>query len=97
MISLAFLFSSKISRWRLEDIPPSLRNLSSDLAAVLESWSENCCLCSCLLVAWMIRLDVFFPVYSEDQKERKKEKKRERKAGVFASVMLLICEFGGGS
>lgn len=60
MISLALLFNPKISRWRSENIHLLLRNLSCDLAVLLRGWNENCCLSSCLLVVWMMGLDVIF-------------------------------------
>ncbi len=73
MISLACLFNPKISRWLSENIHLMMRNLSFNLAALLKGWNENCCLSSCLLVAWMMGLDIIF-LFTGGTRRRKKER-----------------------
>lgn len=40
-----------------------LRNLSSNLAGLLQGWKENCCLCSCLRGVCVMGLHVVFLLY----------------------------------
>lgn len=74
MISLAFFFNPKISRWRSENIHLVLRNVSCDLAALPKGWNENCCLSSFLLVVWLMGLDVIF-LFTGRTRERNREMK----------------------
>lgn len=54
MISLAFLFNPKISYWHSLNMHLLLRNLSHDLAVLLEGWNTS--FSFCLQVVYIIGL-----------------------------------------